>query len=190
MLISSGCGVLGLIGARAAGRAFSPGQAGIQKLLIDRSGAKWGDRPMFLRPYHPPYIVAYYGRRAGLKSAKWGPLISRVANEPGLKVRIIEAFDDACAGCPKLEADPLGSVWGVGHTCSSAKDPAMVEMVTRTNKRILGERGLGFGTEVRLRDLVPLLQKKVPVLYEGIGGPESQADYEKGLRDLAEKYGL
>ncbi|OGD17797.1 MAG: hypothetical protein A2W03_14780 [Candidatus Aminicenantes bacterium RBG_16_63_16] len=190
LLISSGCGVLGLIGGSAAGRAFSPGQTAIQRLLIDRSGAKWGNRPMFLRPYHPPYIVAYYGRREGLNSAKWSPLISRVANEPDLRVRIIEAFDDACAGCPKLEADPMGSVWGVGHTCSSAKDPAMVEMVTRTNKRILGELGFFFGAEMRLKDLVPLLQKQVPRLYQGIGGAESQADYEKGLRDLVERYGL
>ena len=147
---------------------------------------------MFLRPYHPPYIVTYYGRRKGLSSAKWSPLISRVETEPGLKVRIVEAFDDACAGCTNLEADPMGSVWGVGHTCSSAQDPAMVEMVTRTNKRILGELGLFFGAELKLRDLVPLLRKKVPLLYEGIGGPDpaSQANYEKGLRDLTEKYGL
>jgi len=190
MLISSGCGVLGLIGESAAGLALPLGEARTQKLLLDRSGAKWGSRPMFLRPYHPPYIVAYYGRREGLNSAKWSPLILRVANDPDLKVRIVEAFDDACAGCPKLEADPMGSVWGVGHTCSSAKDPAMVDLVTRTNKRILGELGLFFGAEMRLKDLVPLLQKNVPLLYEGIGGAESQADYEKGLRDLAGKYGL
>ena len=190
MLISSGCGVLGLIGESAAGLALPLGEARTQKLLLDRSGAKWGSRPMFLRPYHPPYIVAYYGRREGLNSAKWSPLILRVANDPDLKVRIVEAFDDACAGCPKLEADPMGSVWGVGHTCSSAKDPAMVDLVTRTNKRILGELGLFFGAEMRLKDLVPLLQKNVSLLYEGIGGPEGQADYEKGLRDLAEKYGL
>ena len=186
ILRASGWGALAFL----AGRAFSAGQASPQKLLIDRSGAKWGDRPMFLRPYHPPYVVAYYGRRAGLKSAKWGPLISRLESEPDLKIRIIEAFDDACAGCPKLEPDPMGSAWGVGHSCRSAKDPAMLDMVTRTNKRILGELGLFFGAEIKLRDLVPLLRKNVPFLYEGIGGPEGQADYEKGLRDLGEKYGL
>ena len=147
---------------------------------------------MFLRPYHPPYIVAYYGRREGLKSAKWSPLIYRVENETDLRIRIVEAFDDACAGCPKLEVDPMGSVWGVGHSCSSAEDPAMVDMVTRTNTRILGELGLLFGAEIQLRDLVPLLRKNVPALYDGIGGPgpENQAAYEKGLRDLADKYGI
>jgi hypothetical protein len=186
LLYASGWGALCFL----ADRALPLGRPGAQKLLIDRSGAKWGDRPMFLRPYHPPYVVAYYGRREGLNSAIWSPLISRVVSEPGLKIRIIEAFGDACAGCPKLEADPMGSVWGVGHTCSSAKNPAMVDMVTRTNKRIIGELGLFFGAEMPLSALVPLLQKNVPILYEGIGGAESQADYEKGLRDLSDKYGL
>ena len=186
LLEVSGCGVLGLIGHKVAAIA----QSGPQKLLLDRSGAKWGSRPMFLRPYHPPYVVAYYGRREGLNSVKWSPLISRVEKEPDLKIRIVESFDDACAGCTKLENDPMGSVWGVGQTCSSAKDPGMVALVTRTNKRILGELGLFFGDEILLKDLGPLLQNKVPLLYEGIGGPENQKDYEKGLRDLSKKYGL
>jgi hypothetical protein len=186
LLITSGCGILSLF----TNRAVALGGSGSQKLALDRSKANWGKRPMFLRPYHPPYIVAYYGRREGLNSGKWSPLISRVEKEPDLKIRIIEAFDDACAGCPKLRTDPMGSVWGVGQTCSSAEDPAMVDMVTRTNRRILGELGLFFGDEILLKDLVPLLQKKVPLLYDGIGGKESQEAYEKGLLDLSRKYGL
>jgi hypothetical protein len=63
-------------------------------------------------------------------------------------------------------------------------------MVTRTNRRILEELGLFFGDEVLFKDLVPLLQKRVPLLYEGIGGPESQQAYDKGMRDLTAKYGL
>ncbi len=185
LLIMSGSGALGLM----ADRAFSLSPPGAQKLAIDRSGANWGDRSMFLRPYHPPYVIAYYGMRANLDSVKWGPLLSRIERDPDLKIRIIEAFDDACAGCPKLETDPMGSVWGVGQTCPSAKDPAMVAMVTRTNRRILGELGLSFGDEISLRELVPLLKKKVPLLYDGIGGEESQQSYEKGLRDLSERYG-
>jgi len=146
---------------------------------------------MFLRPYHPPYVVSYFGRREGLKSAKWSPLIARVENEPSLRIRIVESFDDACAGCPYLKAEPMGSVWGVGHSCKSAVDPAMVSLVTRTNRRILGELGLAFGDEIKFSDLVPLLGKNAPLLYEGIGGPdpESQAAYEKGLKELGEKYG-
>lgn len=185
-LIGSGLGIIAFSAERALGQ--SPPAAG--KPAVDRLNAHRGNRPIFLRPYHPPYVVAYYGRREGLKSAKWSPLISRVENEPGLKVRIVESFDDACAGCPYLETEPLGSVWGVGHSCSSARDPAMVDMVTRTNKRILGELGMSFGDEMPMRDLVALLQKRVPVLYEGIGGEANQKDYEKGLRDLVKKYGF
>lgn len=186
VLAASGCGALAL----AAGRLFPLGRPGLQNQVIDRSGADWRGRPMFLRAYHPPYIAAYYGIRAGLDSKKWSPLISRVEKEPDLRIRIVEAFDDACAGCPKLVADPMGSAWGVGQSCSSARDQAMVDFVTRTNRRILGELGLSFGDVVPLRDIVPLLRKRVPVLYEGIGGPDNQANYEKGLKDLAEKYGL
>ena len=186
LLITSGCGILGLF----IERAVALSRPGSQKLALDRSDVNWGKRPMFLRPYHPPYVVAYYGRREGLNSGKWSPLISRVEKEPDLKIRIMEAFDDACAGCPKLRSDPMGSVWGVGQTCSSAEDPAMVEMVTQTNRRILGELGLFFGDEILLKDLVPLLQKKVPLLYDGIGGKESQEAYEKGLLDLSRKNGL
>jgi hypothetical protein len=185
LLITSGCGALGII----ADRAFSLSRPKAQKLAIDRSGANWGGRSMFLRPYHPPYVIAYYGMRANLDSAKWGPLISRIDKDPDLKIRIVEAFDDACAGCLKLETDPMGSVWGVGQTCPSAKDSAMVAMVTRTNRRILGELGLSFSDDISLRELVPLLKNKVPLLYEGIGGEENQQFYEKGLRDLSERYG-
>lgn len=186
VLRAAGCGTLCFL----AGRPLAGWQAASPKLLLDRSGAKWGDRPMFLRPYHPPYVVTYYGRREGLKSAKWSPLLARVESEPGLKIRFVESFDDACAGCPYLRTETLGSAWGVGYSCKSAVDPAMVALVTRTNRRILGELGLAFGDEIALRDLVPLLGKNVPLLYEGIGDEAGQPAYEKGLRELAAKYGL
>jgi len=168
----------------------SSAQAAAQKLAIDRSHVSWGDRPMYLRAYHPPYVVTYYGARNERKTVKWDPIIARVEHEPDLMIRIIEAFDDACAGCEKLKPDPLGSVWGVGYTCSSAQNPDTVASVTRTNRRILGELGLYFGSEIKFRDIVPLLEKNVPVLYDGIGGPDNQEMYEKGLRDLKIKYGL
>ena len=167
-------------------------QAGSQELAIDPSGIDWSNRPMYLRAYHPPYIVYYYGKRnekwtSGQKT-KWGQLIERIENEPNLTIRIIEAFDDACIGCSMLTADPNGSVWGAGFTCPSAQDKKVVKGVTLTNRRILGELGLYFGSEISMRDLVPLLEKNVPVLYEYIGGEANQEFYEKGIEDLKEKY--
>lgn len=146
---------------------------------------------MYLRPYHPTYLVCYYARRKDIASSlKWDPLIARVEKEPNLIVRIVECFDDACAGCHKLYPDPLGSIWGVGYNCESAKNEKAISMVTEGNKRILGELDLFFGSQIPMKDLVILLEKKVPVLYDIIGGAENQPYYEKGLRDLNKKYGL
>ena len=165
-------------------------RAETQKLAIDRSNVVLGGRPMYLRAYHPPYLVTYYGARNERKTVKWDPLVARVENEPDLVICIIEAYDDACVGCAHLTPDPLGSVWGAGYTCSSAQNPDTVASVTLTNRRILGELGLYFGSEIKFRDIVPLLEKNVPVLYDGIGGSDNQEMYEKGLRDLKAKYGL
>ena len=149
---------------------------------------------MYLRPYHPTYIVCYYARRFEKKdiatSLKWDPLIARVEKEPNLVIRIVECFDDACAGCHKLYSDPLGCIWGVGYNCKSVKDEKIISMVTEGNKRILGELGLFFGSQITMKNLVILLEEKVPVLYEIIGGAENQGYYEKGLKDLKKKYGL
>ena len=41
-----------------------------------------------------------------------------------------------------------------------------------------------------MRDLVPILEENVPVLYEHIGGAANQEFYEKGLKDLKAKYGI
>jgi hypothetical protein len=160
------------------------------KLAVDRSGVVWGDRPMFLRPYHPPYLVTYYGMRAERHTIKWDPLLARIENERDLKIHIVECYDDACAGCAGLTTDKMGSLWGVGHSCGSSKNPETVAMVIRVNRRILGELDLDFGSEILFRDLVPLLARKVPVLYEGIGDAANQKIYEKGLADLKRKYGV
>lgn len=162
------------------------------KLAIDRSVANWGNRPMYLRPYHPTYLVCYYARRFENKNAassrKWDSLVERVENEPELKIHLVECFDDACAGCGKLKSDHLGCLWGVGYTCTSVKKPDTVAMVIEGNKRILSELGLFFGSQILMKDLVVLLEKKIPVLYEIIGGTKNQANYEKGLEELKRKY--
>ena len=161
-----------------------------KKLAVDCTGVVWGDRPMYLRPYHPPYVVTYYGMRAERHTVKWDPLLARIENERDLKIHFVESFDDACAGCAKLTPERLGSLWGVGHTCDSAKNPETIAMVIRVNRRILGELGLDFGSEILFRDIVLLLAKNVPTLYDGIGGSDNQAMYEKGLADLKKKYGI
>ena len=177
-----------------SGASSSSAQTDTPNLAIDRSGVDWSIRPMYLRAYHPPYIVYYYGMRfekwTDGQKIKWSPLIERIENEPNLTIRIIEAFDDACTGCTRLTVDPLGSVWGAGYTCPSAQDPKVVKDVTLTNRRILGELGLYFGSEILMRDLVPILEKNVPLLYEYIGGTANQEFYEKGLKELKEKYGI
>jgi hypothetical protein len=162
--------------------------------VIDRSAANWGDRPMYLRPYHPTYLVCYYARRSekldAASSRKWSPLVARLNNEPDLKIYIVDCFDDACAGCYKLYPDPLGCMWGVGYSCSSAKNPKMVSKVIKGNKRILSELGLSIGSQILMKDLVVLLQNKVPTLYGIIGGRANQTHYEKGLKELYKKYNL
>lgn len=163
-------------------------------LAIDRSGAVWNGRPMYLRAYHPPYVVYYYAAlRDGAVSSqssivKWQPIFDRIESEPDLVVRIVEAYDDACAGCRNLQPDPMGSAWGVGYSCTTIKKADVVHAVTLTCRRILGELGLYYGSEIKMRDLVPLLAENVPVLYEYIGGEANQKLYEKGLVYLKDKY--
>ena len=186
-----GIGTAVLMMSSASGNSAETGE---KKLAIDRSGIDWNGRPMYLRPYHPPYVVYYYGmmRENKLTSqpgiVKWGPLIKRIENEPKLTVLIIQAYDDACAGCYSLKPDPNGHPWGVGYSCGA--DPAKVRDVTRYSRRILDDLGLDYGSEISMRELVSLLAINVPVLYEGIGGEGNQQLYEKGLGYLKQKYGI
>ncbi len=159
-----------------------------------RAGAEWNGRPMYLRPYHPTYLVSYYARRGEAKdpasAVKWDPLVARVEQEPELEIYLVDCFDDACAGCPVLRPDPYGCMWGVGYSCPSANKPDLVRDVVEGNRRILGELELGIGSRIALRDLVPLLEERVPTLYPIIGGAQNQAPYEQGLAELKAKYGL
>ena len=186
--------MLGGMAAFIAAKGAVDAQESPKKLAIDRSGIDWNGRPMYLRAYHPPYIVSYYAlmREGKLTNpgsiVKWMPLVKRVENEPDLRVMIIQAYDDACAGCSILKQDPAGHPWGVGYSCGA--DPAKVREVTLYSRRILGEMGLYYGSELSMRELVPLLAKNVPVLYEGIGGEGNQEIYDKGLVYLKQKYGI
>jgi len=186
--------MLGGMAAFLAVKGAVDAQDSPAKLAIDRSGIDWKGRPMYLRAYHPPYLVSYYAlmRENKLTSpasiVKWGPLVKRVEDEPDLSVLIIQAYDDACAGCYALKPDPRGHPWGVGYSCGA--DLAKVREVTRYSRRILGDLGLYYGSEIQMRGLVPLLAENVPVLYEGIGGEGNQEMYDKGLAYLKQKYGI
>jgi hypothetical protein len=193
-----GLALLGIGSAFALGlsQGKSAAAQGEPKLAVDRPNAVWGNRPMYLRAYHPPYLVYYYAaiRDGTVKSAaslrKWQSLFDRVEREPDLVIRIVEAYDDACAGCAFLKYDVMGSAWGVSHSCMSMQKPEVLRAVTLASRRILGEMGLYYGSEIALRDLVPLLAANVPILYEYTGGPANQELYNKGLGYLKKKYGL
>ena len=188
------------IGSFAAMLKTKESRAGMNtndvKLAIDRSNMELGNRPMYLRAYHPPYIVYYYAALRDNKITseasiiKWKSLVDRVENEPKLVIRLVEAYDDACAGCRDLKKDPRGSAWGVGYSCSTIKKADIVREVTLTCRRMLGDMGLYYGSEIRMRDLVPLLAKNVPVLHKYIGGENNQEYYDIGLKHLMAKYGV
>lgn len=158
-----------------------------------RTGIDWGGRPMYLRPYHPSYLVTYYGmRREGeeLRAdsvVKWGPLLDRIDAEPELTVMLIQAYDDACAGCASLVPEPAGHPWGVGYSCHASLEK--VRAVHGYNRRILGDLGFEYGDEVPMRELARMLAERVPRLYQGIGNEKNQGFYEMGLRHLAVMYG-
>ena len=185
MALASGA----ICGAKAFAAELAPGQG-----VIDRSAARWVGRPMFLRPYHLTYVVLYYGQRENKWSleseTKWRTLVNRMDTEPDLLIQVVECFDDACAGCKYLAKDEMGSVWGVGYTCRSAQKPEMVKDVVTANRYVLQRVGLSAGETILLKDLAPILKAKVPKLeLKLIGGMRCQERYEKGLADLAKKYG-
>lgn len=151
-------------------------------------------RPMYLRPYHPSYIMIYYGRRKenwGERSEKkWRWLIERIDKERDLKVRIVESYDDACSGCHLLHKTDYASPWGYGYICQSAENSEVLKDVAKGNKFFCERLGLFFGDEISMRNLVELLLKKMPVLEKKIFGSEAQKDYAKGLSDYWVRYGL
>ncbi len=109
---------LGIGSALALGlsRAIPEDAQGEPKLAVDRKNPVWGNRPMYLRAYHPPYVVYYYAaiHDGAVKSAaslrKWQQIYDRIEKEPNLVIRIVESYDDACAGCGRnLTYDPMGT---------------------------------------------------------------------------------
>jgi len=142
-----------------------------------------------LRPYHPTYVVGYFGQGYHPKSYNsqgFNEVIEKIKSDPNVEVEFVEEYDDICMKCERLVEDEKGSVWGAKHSCSSANDPSIVDKVNAANRRVLQTLDLQFGSVVKLRNLVKLLSEKIPILDdEMIGGPKFQEKYEKGLLSLS-----
>ena len=138
-----------------------------------------------LRPYHPTYVVGYFGQGYHPKSYNsqgFNDVIGKIKLHQDIEVEIVEGFDDICLKCERRVEDEKGSVWGERHSCSSSKDPSIVKRVDAANRRVLQDLGLQFGSVIKLRELVKLLRQRIPVLDDDmIGGPQFQEKYEKGL---------
>lgn len=138
-----------------------------------------------LRPYHPTYVVGFFGMggmKEGFNRDGFNEVLARIRDHPDLDVEFVEGYDDVCDGCERRAADEDGSIWGTEYTCPSAQDPDVVAGVKRANERVLNALGLRFGSVIAWRDLVQQLAEKIPVLDDPmIGGPGFQENYEKGL---------
>lgn len=142
-----------------------------------------------LRPYHPTYVLVYFsagGKTGGHNAEGINYVISKIRRNPDTEVELVEEYDDICRKCKRRVEDPMGSVWGRNHTCSSAQDSKTVDTVNATNKAVLSALGLDFGSVIGCRELAQLLSERIPVLYSGLGGPKCQAAYEQGLSALLE----
>ena len=138
-----------------------------------------------LRPYHPTYVVGYFGQGyhpESYNSQGFNSVIEKIRSDPDLEVELVEGFDSICSMCERRVGDEKGCVWGENHSCSSSNDPEIVRRVTEANSRVLRDLDLRFGSVIKLRDLVELLRERIPVLDDDmIGGPQFQEKYEKGL---------
>ena len=146
-----------------------------------------------LRPYHPTYVVAYFGigkMEDGFNKDGFNDVLAKIREDPDIEVELVEQYDDICRKCDRLVEDEKGSVWGTSHTCPSAQDEGVVKGVNAANRRVLRDLGLQFGSVVRLEQLVKLLSERIPVLDDDmIGGSRFQEAYERGLAALSRMWG-
>ncbi|MBN1670233.1 MAG: hypothetical protein JXR37_04330 [Kiritimatiellae bacterium] len=148
-------------------------------------------RRIRLRPYHPTYVVAYYGDgvpAGGRARAGFEAVQRRIRETPldEIEIEIVREHDDVCAGCIFRRESAGGSLWGQRHTCTSAEDPKIIAEVERVNEKMFRLLGLGYGSVIGLRELVSLLREKLPVIDDDmLGGRPMQESYEKGLAALA-----
>ena len=142
-------------------------------------------RRIRLRPYHPTYIVAHYGGGVpeGSRARSGFEAIQRKIRETPLhEIEIVREHDEACEGCIYRRETGTGSIWGQRHSCTSAEDPEIVAKVEKVNGKVFRVLGLGYGSVIKLRELVTRLSENIPVLDDNmLGGSTMQASYENGL---------
>ena len=141
-----------------------------------------------LRPYHPTYIVGYYGMGGhppSFNSKGYNEIIEKINSDPEIEVEFVEEFDDICLKCTRLVEDENGSVWGPAHSCHSSGNAELVQTLRAVNECVLAALGLKYGSVIKLKDLVGLLRERIPLLFhEQIGGAGFQEKYERGLSEI------
>jgi len=64
-----------------------------------------------LRPYHPTYVVGYFGQGyhpESYNSQGFNEVIEKIRSYPDLEVEIVEGFDDICLRCERRVEDEKG----------------------------------------------------------------------------------
>jgi len=149
-----------------------------------------------LRPYHPTWVVAFYGAggmKAGHNKRGFDYVLDQLKTPAQVEVQLVECYDDICQRCDRLRKSDGGSLWGERQTCTSAENPKVVESVKTSNRQALERLGLAMGDVIGLRKLVALLRERIPDLAASgiaeIGGASIQAAYARGLAELSKTLG-
>ena len=142
-----------------------------------------------LRPYHPTYIIGYYGMGGhppSFNSIGYNEILEKIKSDPDIEVEFVEEFDDICLKCTRLVADKAGSVWGRHHRCHSSDNAELVATLAAVNRQVLDRLDLDYGSVIKLKDLSGLLRERIPILFhEQIGGAGFQKEYEHGLAEIS-----
>ena len=60
-----------------------------------------------LRPYHPTYVVGFFGMggmNEGFNKAGFNEVIAQIREDPDIEVELVEEYDDICENCDRREA--------------------------------------------------------------------------------------